>query len=121
MPTTTQLGAVTGVSLDARGATLTTDSGTLEILVLAEDLIRMRAMRHGQDEPEFTYAVARTDWPSAAFEAFESEDAVTVRTASASVTVRLADGVVNVVGADVRPILADARIAWEGPKATLTW
>lgn len=112
------IGAVTAVARTERGVALTcADGATVHVSVLAPDLVRVRALFAGQPAaPDHSWAIARSDWPAAAWELGENAETVTLRTAELEVVVRRNPLLVSfrdpasarVLNADARPMARDA-------------
>jgi len=111
------IGAVAAVAADARGATLTcADGATVQLTVLAPDVVRVRAIFAGQAAaPDHSWAVDRPDWPPAPWHLGETADAVTLTTTDVEVVVRRSPLLVEfrdaathrAVNADERPMARD--------------
>ena len=73
----------------ARGVSLAcADGATVTLTVLAPDLVRVRTLFAGQPAaPDHSWAVARTDWPAAAWQLAEAPDAITLTTAELAVVI----------------------------------
>jgi alpha-glucosidase len=111
------IGAVTAVTRIGRGVALKcADGATMQLTVLAPDLVRVRTIFAGQlAEPDHSWAIDRTDWPVVPFELCESPDAVTLTTVELEIVVRRAPLLVEfrdaathrVINADERPVARD--------------
>ncbi len=113
------IGAVTGVGRDAQGLTLTcADGATVQVRVLAPDLVRVRARFAGQPAaPDHSWAVAKTAWEPVPWKLEEAADALTLRTAELAVVVRRQPLLIEfrdaatgrTINADERPMARDAQ------------
>ncbi|MBN1875764.1 MAG: DUF4968 domain-containing protein [Anaerolineae bacterium] len=100
---------------EARGATLITDHGLLEIVFFAPDLVRVRVMPHHTPPLEpLPYAIAKPldDWDTPAFEIIQTPEALLLKTQSLTVGVNLADTSVFIADADDQLLRADVDTAW---------
>ncbi len=84
------VGGVASATRTDRGVALAcADGSTVTLTVLAPDLVRVRALFAGQPAaPDHSWAIARTDWPAAAWRLAESPEAVTLTTAELTVVIR---------------------------------
>ncbi|MBI2517303.1 MAG: DUF4968 domain-containing protein [Opitutae bacterium] len=112
-------GAVTLVSRRDRGVELTCAGGdSLQLTVLAPDLIRVRTVFAGQPPAlDHSWAVAQTDWPAAPFQIAEDAATLTLTTTELKVVVtrdplliEFRDAATGrVLSADARPMARDPR------------
>lgn len=112
-------GALTTVTRDARGLLLVGDAGaTIQLSVLAPDLIRVRTLFAGQPAaPDHSWAIARTAWAPVPFQVREDTATVTLATAELEVVIRRAPLLVEfrdaathrLINADARPMTRDPR------------
>ena len=113
------VGDVTAVTRTERGVNLAcADGATVQVVVLAPDLVRVRTLFAGQPAaPDHSWAVARTDWAAAPWQLSESPEAVTLTTGELAVVVQRAPLLVEfrdaathrVINADARPVMRDPR------------
>ncbi|HTT55691.1 MAG TPA: TIM-barrel domain-containing protein [Opitutaceae bacterium] len=111
------IGAVATVAAAERGVTLScTDGATVQLTVLAPDLVRVRVRFAGQPAaPDHSWAVERTDWDRVPWQLAETADTVMLTTAGLEVVVRRSPLLVEfrdaathrVVNADERPMARD--------------
>ncbi|PTX91008.1 TIM-barrel domain-containing protein [Opitutus sp. ER46] len=111
------IGDVQTVARQERGLTLTcADGATVQLLVLAPDLVRVRTRFAGQPAgPDHSWAIARTDWPVVPWQVRETPESVTLTTAELVVEVRRSpllvtfrDPAGRTINADERPMGRDA-------------
>ena len=113
------IGAVTAVTPADRGVALAcADGSTVQLTVLAPDLVRVRATFAGQAAaPDHSWAIARTDWEPVAWHLEQAAGAVTLTTAALEVVVRRQPLLVEfrnpathrLINADERPMARDGR------------
>ena len=94
-----------------------TDGTTVRLSVLAPDLVRVRARFAAQpEEPDHSWAIARTDWELAPWQVSEDTPSITVTTAELEVVVQRSPllisfrdpGTGRVINTDARPMARDA-------------
>jgi len=113
------VGDVTAVVRTERGVDLACAGGaTVQVAVLAPDLVRVRTLFAGQPAaPDHSWAIARTDWAAAPWQLAESPEAVTLTTGELEVVVQRAPLLVafrdaathRVINADERPVMRDPK------------
>lgn len=115
------LGAVEHTRRDASGISITAENAGCRVSVLADGLIRVRIVRKDRPEPDFSYAVAKNDWPATDFDVCESDAVIRISTPALSVTVRKSDGAITVQTCSGVAILDDARVSWTGDVVRISW
>lgn len=113
------VGAVVSAARTDRGVALAcADGSTVTLTVLAPDLVRVRTLFAGQPAvPDHSWAVARTDWPAAAWQLAESPADVTLTTAELAVVIHRDPLLVEfreaatgrVINRDERPMARDPK------------
>ncbi|MBI3885372.1 MAG: DUF4968 domain-containing protein [Opitutae bacterium] len=113
------LGPAEKVARMPQGAQVTcADGARVTVSILAADLVRVRTVFAGQpDEPDHSWAIARTDWPPPPWQLAETTDALTLTTAELKVVIHrsplridfLDAATGRVINADQRPMARDAK------------
>jgi len=111
------IGAVTTLNRQAQGVALgCADGASIQLQILAPDLIRVRTLFAGQPTaPDHSWAVARTVWDPVTWQAREDADAVTLTTAELEVVIHRNPVLVEFrdaathrrINADERPVSRD--------------
>lgn len=113
------VGAAEKVSRTPQGVQVTcADGASVTVSVLASDLVRVRTIFAGQkDEPDHSWAIARTDWTSPTWQLAEGAEAVSLTTTELKVVIHrsplriefldAASG--RVINADQRPMARDVK------------
>lgn len=81
------LGDVTKVEEIESGLLLCCGKDRVKVLVLTDQVIRIRLGRGGQFKPNRSYAVVKTDWPQTSWRWNETGDRITVQTEALSVRI----------------------------------
>ncbi|HEY3414751.1 MAG TPA: glycoside hydrolase family 31 protein [Armatimonadota bacterium] len=115
------LGAVEQFQRDAFGITLKVENGVGRIFVLADGLVRVRFVRNGQAEADFSYAVVKADWPPAGFEFCDSDSVLRISSPALSVSIRKSDGAITVRSASGMALLEEVHVSWNGDVVRLAW
>jgi alpha-glucosidase len=92
---------------------------TAIVTVLAPDLIRVRMVPGTSPGPDYSWAVAKTDWPLASAEFTGSKDSRVIRTSELEVRVQLSPFRLAFYDRSGRLISKDADsrgMSWEGPR-----
>lgn len=84
------VGDLAGLTRQASGVTLgCTGGSTVQLTILAPDLVRVRTLFPGQSEQrDHSWAIARTEWPAAAWQLREEADSVVLVTSELEVVVQ---------------------------------
>ena len=59
---TTPLGPIRKFTITEEKATFRSRQGTLDVVFLKDDVVRLRAVKKGQNEPDRSFAVIPTGW-----------------------------------------------------------
>ncbi len=90
---------------------------TVVVTVLAPDLVRVRMVPSTVLPPDYSWAVAKTDWPSTAVQFSGTGDSRTIRTAELEVRIDLQPFRVGFYDTQGKVISGDARaMAWDGAR-----
>jgi len=92
---------------------------TAIITVLAPDLVRVRMVPGPSPGPDYSWAVAKTDWPMVSAEFTGSKDSRVIRTSELEVRVQLSPFRLTFYDRSGRLISKDADsrgMSWEGPR-----
>lgn len=117
---TVSLGPVTQVSRSASGLVVETANGSVTIQFLAEDLVRIRVLRAGQDEQDASWAVVERDRPAVAVSFDDTVESVTARTGCLTVTTDRCNCNVT-VESGLNVLLSGAAFGWDAGKPFLIW
>ena len=111
------LGAVVAVTRTASGLVLAcADGASVQVSVLAADLVRVRTLFRGQSAPtDHSWAIARTDWELVPWQMRESPEEIALATAELEIVVRRSPLLVEFrdagthrrINADERPMARD--------------
>ena len=74
------IGDLEAYALEGNKVTLTSGSSTVQITVLASDLIRIRLTPEGRFQPDQSWAVVKTDWPTARPEVINTSEDIRIAT-----------------------------------------
>ena len=113
------LGDVTGMNRREHGVDLAcADGSTLQVTVLAPDLVRVRTLFPGQAAaPDHSWAVARTDWPAVPSQLSEDANLISLMTTELEVVIHRHPLLVEFRDAAThRVINADERPAARNPR-----
>lgn len=114
-------GRVLRVRTQGRGVLLETETACIGIEPFARDLVRLRAVKHGQCEPETSIAVVRPYWPQTDFRMSETDGEVVCATQELTVTVSKSTGRISVGNGAGESLLRDLQIAFNGDVASVEW
>ncbi len=114
-------GRVLRVRTQARGVLLETGAGCIGIEVFAHDLVRIRAVKHDQYEPETSIAVVRPFWPLTDFCMSETDTDVVCATPELTVAVSKSTGRVTIADSAGECLLSGLQVAFNGEGVAVEW
>ncbi len=113
------MGAMTASQPQGNQITFRSRQATVVITVLASDLVRVRMIPGTSPSPDYSYAVAKTDWPKITPDFTSGNNSRVVRTSELEVRVQLSPFRVAFYDLDGRLISKDADdrgMSWEGAR-----
>lgn len=81
------IGAITSWNKEGNEFTLRTESASVRIAILSDDIIRVRLAPSGKFEEDFSYAVVKKNWDAVAIQSSETDSSIEISTASVRVSV----------------------------------
>ena len=111
------VGAVTAQAPEGNQIVFTARTATAAVTVLAPDLVRVRIAQGAKFEPDYSWAVAKTDWPATELKFSGDKQTRIIRTSELEVRIQLSPFLINFYDLNGKPIVEDARdVAWEGER-----
>ncbi|HOC31522.1 MAG TPA: glycoside hydrolase family 31 protein [Armatimonadota bacterium] len=118
---TTPLGPIRKFTITEEKATFRSRQGTLDVVFLKDDVVRLRAVKKGQNEPDRSFAVIPTGWDKPETRITVRGDSVILATSNLSVRISLKTGRIRILSADRTDLFRNAEIAWSGAGVGLIW
>lgn len=113
------VGSMTASALEGNQVHLRNRDYAVTLTVLAPDLIRVRATRGAPPGPDYSYAVAKADWPTVPVEYAGTRQAGTLRTPELEARIQLSPFRLSFYDSSGRLISKDADnlgMAWDGDR-----
>lgn len=111
------VGAMAAQPPEGNQVVFTSRSATAVVTVLAPDLVRVRIVKGAKFGPDYSWAVAKTDWPAPQLQFSGDKQTRIIRTSEFEVRIQLSPFLVNFYDLDGKPLVEDAReAAWEGER-----
>jgi len=110
------VGAMTPSEPQGNRITFHSRQATVVVTVLAPDLVRVRMTQGTSPGPDYSYAVAKTDWPKIAPQFMVGQDSRVIRTSELEVRIQLSPFLLSVYDPQGRLISKDADnrgMSWE--------
>jgi alpha-glucosidase len=113
------IGSLTAGEPKGNQLTFSSRQATVIVSVLAPDLVRVRMVPGTSLEPDYSYAVAKTDWPKVPVEFAGDKETRTIRTSEMEVRAHLSPFRLAFYDRNGRLISKDADtrgMSWDGPR-----
>ncbi len=113
------IGVVKAFDKTENGFELRCEHGLVRVTALADDIVRVRATQASDFGPDFSYAIAKTDWPKCKLAIQTGKTTLTLRTKNVVVTIHKSPLRIDFATLDGRVLNADDTVlgmGWEGPK-----